>query len=252
MARKFITTDIVDPVKAPLTEKALRHINEIPNDLGASLVKSMIGTYTTGDLIVLEGCVVVANIPGTSTVTAGSIYYNGEIYQVDADASISSPSNTLVWEAVNTLVDGAQTTFSDAVAYDFLSIRKLRLVNGASGSGLANYNGATVKSKAYTFSAGGGGVYLALDDRTVHYSIGVSVGNKTWGQTIDTIPAEFRTTAQRLVYVSLSTFQLGGGNGQQGNSIPALLDTNTGVLTAFMDMAASHDFVWGSFSYLLD
>lgn len=143
--RKFITTNIVDPVKAPLTEKALRHINEIPNDLGSSLVKSMIGTYTTNDLIVLEGCVVVANIGGTSTVTAGSIFYNGEIYLVDANASISSPANTLYWEAVNTLVDGAQTTFSDAVAYDFLSIRKLRLVNGISGGGLADYNGPTVK-----------------------------------------------------------------------------------------------------------
>jgi len=149
MARKFITTDIVDPVKAPLTEKALRHINEIPNELGDSLVKAMIGAYTTGDLVILDGCVVVANIPGTSTVTAGSIYYNGEIYQVDVNASISSPSDTLVWQAVNTLVDGAQTKFSDAVDYDFLSIRKLRLVNGASGSGLANYNGATVKKHTH-------------------------------------------------------------------------------------------------------
>ena len=190
MARKFITTDIVDPVKAPITEKALRHINEIPNELGASLVKSMIGTYTTGDLIILDGCVVVANIPGTSTVTAGSIYYNGEIYQVDANASISSPSNTLVWQAVNTLVDGAQTTFSDAVAYDFLSIRKLRLVNGASGSGLANYNGATVK---YLSSQVNGG--FVIDSSTLFTGTSISgIASKHNGMVTYSVGIQATTT----------------------------------------------------------
>lgn len=145
--RQFITTDIVDPVKAPITEKALRHLNDMPKELADAIVKGLIGgSYTTNDLVVLYGCVVTASIPGDSSITAGAIYLNGEVYLVDADAVITTaPGQTLVWSASNTLQDGIQTRFSDGNDYNFLSIRKLQLTAAASGSGLANYNGSTVK-----------------------------------------------------------------------------------------------------------
>lgn len=93
------------------------------------LVKAFIGTYTTNDLIVLYGCVVTANIPGTSAITAGAIYYNGNIYKVDANASISSPSNTLVF-SVSTSVQP----------------NKITLTNAATGTGIADYDDTTVKT----------------------------------------------------------------------------------------------------------
>ncbi len=148
MARTFVLTDIVDPVKAPFSKRSLEHINEAYNELSKQVIESTFTTaYTSNDVIILSGCEVVANIPGTSSVTAGQIYYNGKIYNVDANASISTPANTLVWSIATTYISGDPATFSDGNNYDFHKIEKFQLTNAVSGSGIANYNGATVKYK---------------------------------------------------------------------------------------------------------
>jgi hypothetical protein len=159
--RKFITTNIINPVKAPITEKAIRHINDMVGEPINSIIKAMIGAYTTNDIVILEGCVltVTGSAPGNSTaiLTAGSVYYNGEIYLVDANASLlTSNPDTYVWQQVDTLQDGVQTKFTNGTVYDFLSIRKMRLVAGAAGSGIADYNGATVKYFSETTNYQGG------------------------------------------------------------------------------------------------
>lgn len=148
--RKFITTNIVTPTKAPITEKALRHINEMVGEPINSLVKSMIGSYTTNDLIILEGCslTVTGSAPGNSTavLAAGTIYYNGEVYLVDANASLTTTNpQTYTWVNDNDTVDSVDTKFTNNVDYEFLSIRKLKLIAAAAGSGLANYNSTSVK-----------------------------------------------------------------------------------------------------------
>ncbi len=145
MARKFETAAIASTVKAPISKRSLTHINTAWDELGEDIVKGLLGTYTTNDVIVLYGCVVTANIPGTSAVTAGAIFYNGRIYKVDANASISTPSNTLVWSIIETTITGDPATFSDGSAEDFHIIEKFRLTNAATGTGLADYNGATVR-----------------------------------------------------------------------------------------------------------
>jgi hypothetical protein len=88
------------------------------------------------------------SIPGTGTATLseGALFYNGRVYKVDANGSLSTTSpDTLVWEIVESVVTGDPATFSDGNTYDFHVIEKFRLVAGAPGSGLANYDGATVK-----------------------------------------------------------------------------------------------------------
>lgn len=252
MAKEFIVTNIVDPVKAPITERSLRHINSMTKESASEILKGLVKSYATNDLLIISGCVVTASIPGTSSVTAGCIYYNGEFYQVDANASISSPSNTLVWSIVTTYASGDPATFSDGNSYNFHAVNKMQLTNAATGTGIADYNGATVKNKSYTYSTGSGGDYIALDNRTVHVNLAYGSGNKTNTQTLYTIPAAFRTTSARTIGVALVTYQAGAGSAQEGHCINATLNTNTGVLAASMDMAASHDVIVGGFSYLLD
>lgn len=151
MARKFDVTNIIDPAKAPLTKRSLTHLNSAYDELTKQMIESsFVVPYTTNDIVILSGCEVTANIPGTSEVTAGQIYYNGRIYDVDANASISSPSNTLVWSIVESVVAGDPATFSDGNSYNFHIIEKFVLSNAVSGSGIADYNGATVKYKIAT------------------------------------------------------------------------------------------------------
>lgn len=145
MARKFETSAIIDPVTAPVTGRSLEHINSAYDELGSQLARTLISSYTTNDVVILYGCVVTANIPGTSSVTAGAIYYNGRIYSVDTNASISSPSNTLVWSIATTYIAGDPATFSDGSINNFHQIQKFQLTNAVSGSGIADYNAATVR-----------------------------------------------------------------------------------------------------------
>ena len=148
MARSFVTTDIVDPVKAPFSKRSLDHLNSALDELTKQTIESTFSiAYTTNDIIILDGCYITATIPGTSSVTAGRIYYNGKIYQVDANASISTPANTLVWSIATTYISGDPATFSDGNNYNFHKIEKFQLTNAVSGSGLADYNGTTVKYK---------------------------------------------------------------------------------------------------------
>jgi len=144
--KKIDTTNITGNQKAPYIKATHDHIKESIQDTTGNIIKGLLGSYTTGDLIVLYGCVVTANIPGTSSITAGAIYYNGEIYEVDANASlITTGSDTLVWGVVTDYRSGDPVTWSDGVDRDLHRVDKLALSAGASGSGLANYNGATVK-----------------------------------------------------------------------------------------------------------
>lgn len=151
MARKYDITNIIDPVKAPFTKRSLTHLNSSFDELTKQLIEStFVVAYTTNDIVILEGCEVTANIPGTSSVTAGKIYYNGRIYDVDANASISSPSDTLYWQIATTYISGDPATFSDGNNYNFHVIEKFELVNGTSGGGLGDYDAATVKYKIRT------------------------------------------------------------------------------------------------------
>lgn len=152
MARKYETGNIVDPIKAPFTKRSLTHLNAGMTEGLSEIIKGLLGGYVANDLIVLNGCVVTiasGAIPGTGTAnnTAGAIYYNGEIYQVDANASLLSTTTpqTLVWQIVTTYISGDPATFSDGNNYNFHRIDKMHLVAAAAGSGLANYDGATVK-----------------------------------------------------------------------------------------------------------
>jgi hypothetical protein len=144
--KKIDTTNIAGSAKAPYIKDTHDHYKESIQESTSFIVKGILGAYTEGDLIVLYGCEVTANIPGTSSITGGAIYLSGEIYQVDANASISTPANTLVWGVVTTYIASDSTLeWSDGVIRDLHRIDKLALTNAVTGSGLADYNGVTVK-----------------------------------------------------------------------------------------------------------
>ena len=146
--KKINTTNIAGVVKAPFIKPTHDHYKEAIQETTASIVKGLIGSYTTNDVVILHGCVVTGTIPGTSAITAGSVFYNGEEYEVDANASISSGGGeTLVWQIITTYIaSDVSLKWSDGTIRDLHQIDKMQLVGAVSGSGLANYNAATVKN----------------------------------------------------------------------------------------------------------
>lgn len=145
--KKIETSAIVGNAGLPIIKATHDQWNENSAEITSSIIKGLLGSYTTGDLIVLHGCVVTiasGAIPGTGTAnnTAGAIYYNGEIYQVDANASLLSTTNpqTLVWQIVTTYRAGDPVYWSDGVARNQHREDKMHLVAATAGSGLANYD----------------------------------------------------------------------------------------------------------------
>lgn len=100
-------------------------------ELGKLIFSTIARNYQDNTVMVLYGCNITANLPGTSTVTAGAIYYNGVFYKVEADSNIvASGGQTLVWDFDE----------SDQPV-------KMKLYAGASGSGIADYDDTKLYQK---------------------------------------------------------------------------------------------------------
>lgn len=146
MARKFETTDIVSPAAAYLRADSFTHVNSSFDELSNAMVRSLLSAYTTNDVIVLWGCVLTGTLvaPGPAAITAGQVYYNGRIYDVDAVASlVLSGAQIPVWTIAESL-QGGQTTFTDGNDYDFQVIEKFAMTAGLSGSGVSGTSSTNV------------------------------------------------------------------------------------------------------------
>jgi hypothetical protein len=102
------------------------HVN-----VSKDIIRAVRDGYTINDLIILHGCEITDNIPGSSTITGGAIYYNDNIYIVGGGSVVTAGAETLVFK-----ISPTPNTFLYPIIY---------LDGDASGSGIANYNASTVK-----------------------------------------------------------------------------------------------------------
>ncbi|HKC67701.1 MAG TPA: hypothetical protein VKG26_05690, partial [Bacteroidia bacterium] len=101
-------------------------------------VQGMIGnSYDASKVYVLWGCV-NSGSGSNYNISAGAVFYNGEVYTVDAT------SFTATGTAVGTLTEtdnGVGILFSDNMTRKILKVRKFVIADGASGSGTSGTNG---------------------------------------------------------------------------------------------------------------
>lgn len=97
------------------------------------IVKVLFPAYTAGDLAVLFGCEVTDNGDGTWTTTAGKIYKDGEIY--DVDAATVAIADTPLWK-LDATIETAK--FGDGNTYNIREVKKIALADGATGTELGN------------------------------------------------------------------------------------------------------------------
>lgn len=114
------------------------------------IVKSLIGSgYSASSVYVLNGCVNSGS--GSSyVISAGSVFYNGEIYLVDAVSFTASGGQTAVGTIVKTQysVNADPVTFTDGSPKNVHDIYKLVFASGVSSSGLVDFSGLTTYSYA--------------------------------------------------------------------------------------------------------
>lgn len=120
-------------------------------------LKSLLPFYQEGDIIILYGCNITdANDDGTWDVEAGKVYYNGEVYDVDA-SSVAFPDGR-VWKIIST---DESAKFNDGASYVIRQTNKMAVVNGLPGSGIAD---TATRIQAYGWMDVEDGIYAGNYD----------------------------------------------------------------------------------------
>jgi len=106
-------------------------------------IKTMIGDgYSASKVYILTGC---RNSGSGSTynISSGSVFYNGEVYLVDATTftvTTGVPVATIVTTQNTTDYSADPCLFSDGVYKNVHDINKVVIAEGVSGSGISNYS----------------------------------------------------------------------------------------------------------------
>lgn len=114
--KKITTTSVTSTSRQPLLGRSVTHLEEgiIEND--NSLIRAILPSYIAGDVVILYGCLVTAGSPtsaGLCTITAGAVYYNGEIYQTVGFSAVITGSNVVVGTITTNFQSGDPVTNSD-------------------------------------------------------------------------------------------------------------------------------------------
>ncbi len=134
----------------PITKETIPFIENGVQEAISNLVKGLLGSYTTDDVIILEGVELSVTGGGnTLTWTDGSVYFNGEVYTVVAGNVTKTGGQTFVF--TNAEGNGPVVTFEDNSNHYPHRIRQVQLVAGAAGGSgvddyISDYNTSNVKS----------------------------------------------------------------------------------------------------------
>lgn len=141
--RKLKTTDITTSVAMPIKSGTLDHLQFANQEVFSAICQSMVGMagYDNTKVYILSG---LENSGSGSNyiLTAGAIFYNGEVYLVDAATFTITGAN--VAEATLsvtpfTAANADPVSFSDGNSYYVHDIRKALMGEALSGSGMGDY-----------------------------------------------------------------------------------------------------------------
>ena len=137
--RKLDVSSISDSSQMPVKKGTLQFLQDSYTEITKSVMSSLAGgnNYDPAKVYVLYG-VINSGIYPVYNIVEGAVFYNGEIFQVDAASFTATGSNVAVCNIVQTqyTTDADPVTFTDASVRNIHNIRKMGISQGASG--LAN------------------------------------------------------------------------------------------------------------------
>jgi hypothetical protein len=142
--RKLKITNITNSAAMPVKSGSLEHIQLAAQEAISSTVKGLLNeTYDPTKGYILHGCV-NSGTGANYVISAGAVYINGEVYQIDAASFSISGSNVAVGVITTTSytgngVNADPVAFTDGNTYNVHDIRKIVFQAGLSGSGAFDY-----------------------------------------------------------------------------------------------------------------
>jgi hypothetical protein len=224
--KKVRTSDITTSIGMPIKSGTLDHIQSAYIESIDALAKSIIGEgYSTSKVYILYGCK-ATTAAGVTTVTAGAVFANGEVYLVPAASLTVTGSNVIVGTVTTNFFTGVNAdpvTFTDSTPRSVHEIRQMILSVGPSGSGTANFSAfeptfekwvyvstptqatidtgsGTIASCTVTYKKEGNTVYFSYTISSVS-GFTPSAGNNVWIDINLPFAADF-TIAQQGIFSS--------------------------------------------------
>jgi len=138
------TLQVVDPsVQQPFLATSLKFLQDGNIEALSNLIIGLIGSsYSASQVYILFGCVRSGAADGagsgSAAVTAGAVFFNGEVYTVDAFSTANINSQNLYSALSVTNPSPDPVTFSDGSSKNVHNVRKWLIAQAGSGSNLVN------------------------------------------------------------------------------------------------------------------
>lgn len=137
-----------DPEKQqPLPVASLLFLQDAYKDALNSTIRKMLGNYNSAKGYILYGCVGTGTDPGARTISAGAIFYNGEIYTVPAAAFATTGSDVAVGKITVTNPAPDPILLKDGTSTSVHNVRTIVFAAGATNSGDVNFNDLIAMAK---------------------------------------------------------------------------------------------------------
>lgn len=140
--KKLDVSAVTSSIGLPVKSGSLSHVQAAYQEALGELAKAIAGTgYDPTKVYILNGC---ANTGSGSNyvISAGSVFFNGEVYLVDATSFTISGPNVAVGLRTLTFFTAANADpvqFTDGITRTIHQIWKIVPQSGLSGSGAGNY-----------------------------------------------------------------------------------------------------------------
>lgn len=131
--KKINTSNVTSTARQPFLGRSVSHLVESILEGDDSVVKGII--QDTSLATILWGLTNSTPSGATYTLTAGAIYFGGEVYQVDAQTVTVTGANKLVGTITTTYQGGDPVQLTDGNSVSVHEIRKIVFSDAASGSG---------------------------------------------------------------------------------------------------------------------
>jgi hypothetical protein len=158
---KKVNVDLITGgVAYPPAKKGLKFQQQAYTEMGEDIIKHLIEnvfgvTYDSSKGYILHGCILTDLGGSNFSLSAGAIFFNGEIYRVDAIAGIAIPDDAILNIVKTQDPDADPTTMSDnSTVLQIHDIFKLVLSNATLDSGDLNYDDLiTINTNLSTLSS---------------------------------------------------------------------------------------------------
>jgi hypothetical protein len=138
--RKLTTSSITNTTAMPIKAGTLQHLQLAYQEVLNALARNAIGRPTdTTRAYILFGCI-NSGTAGSMNVSAGAVYYAGEVYLVDAFTLTVTLAAVAAITTTYYSTNADPVAFTDGVSRNVHEVRKITFSNATSGTGVFDFN----------------------------------------------------------------------------------------------------------------